>query len=531
MGTEQQGLSRHAEAMLRLARMDKSNLQEALHEITSTVSDVLDVERVGVWMFDERGTAFRCIDLYIRGEDRHEAGAELSTDAYPAYFRALAESRTIEAEDAQHDTRTKELTESYLRPHGITSMLDVPCWRGGRVAGIVCHEHVGGVRQWRSEDRAFASSIADMIALALEADERRKIAEQREQLLEQLGRERQLLEQVLQQMPAGVVLVDPDGELILRNERADQMLGPTMPPELIAWSARAVRGGERISGEEVGVTGPDGAEMWLSINCGSVRDEVGGVVAAVTAFVDSTERRIIARELEEEGQFREQFMAVLGHDLRTPATAVSLSAQILRRTELNDQQAGLVDRIVSSMRRMDRMIGELLDLARIRGGRIPLAPKALDLREVYDDVLAELQVAWPARTITVDIEGDVRGRWDEGRLAQVLSNLLGNALAHGSADHPVQVRMRGEPNEVEIEVHNVGAPIPEDLMNHLFEPFRGVQPENKGPHAGLGLGLFITHAVVEAHAGRITARSDPHGTTFTVRLPRRAVVDPGAEPA
>src|SRR5690606_9088554 len=133
---------------------------------------------------------------------------------------------------------------------------------------------------------------------------------------------------------------------------------------------RALRDGEYVVREVFPFVRPDGQTLWLSVNAGPVYDDNGRVVAAVTAFDDVTEQRRNALELEEEGRLRERYMAILGHDLRTPAAAILMSAQLLRRAgPLDPKQDELVQRILTSARRMERMIGELLDLGRIRSGR------------------------------------------------------------------------------------------------------------------------------------------------------------------
>jgi signal transduction histidine kinase len=135
-------------------------------------------------------------------------------------------------------------------------------------------------------------------------------------------------------------------------------------------------------------------------------------------------------------------------------------------------------------------------------------------------VVDEVRLVWPERRITLHASGDGQGAWDEGRLAQVVTNLVGNALQHSPEGTPVRVSTQGEGPSVLLEVHNEGVPIPAELLPVLFEPYR------QGPEAGtgrgsLGLGLFITRQIVLGHGGTLDARSSAEeGTTFTVRLPR-----------
>lgn len=219
--------------------------------------------------------------------------------------------------------------------------------------------------------------------------------------------------------------------------------------------------------------------------------------------------------------FGDQMIAVISHDLRNPLSAILASTQLLfRYGQMSDGQRRAVQRIANSGERMVRMIGELLDFTRGRlGGGIPVQPEPMDLTEACRRVIDEMQVAHPGRPLALRVVGDSRGEWDPGRIAQVVSNLLGNAIQHGHEGTPVQVELRGLPDTVELDVSNRGAPIPPDVMSKLFQPFsRGAaDPASKS----LGLGLYIVKEVVDAHGGRIDVRStEADGTTFTVRLPR-----------
>ncbi len=170
-------LRRQNETLVRLARSETRNrddLAAMLREITRASAHTLDVERVGVWLYDEDRTRIRCVDHYDRSTDRHREGGELAAADYPAYFKALEQERTIAAHDACHDPRTGELADAYLSALGITSLLDAPIRLGGRMIGVVCHEQVGAPRRWALEEQNFAGSIADIVSLALETWERQR---------------------------------------------------------------------------------------------------------------------------------------------------------------------------------------------------------------------------------------------------------------------------------------------------------------------------------------------------------------------
>jgi signal transduction histidine kinase len=171
---------------------------------------------------------------------------------------------------------------------------------------------------------------------------------------------------------------------------------------------------------------------------------------------------------------------------------------------------------------MLEMIGTLLDFTSSRfTGSLPIAPVPTNLHDVCRRVVGELRAAAPGRRVDVALEADGRGTWDPARLAQVVSNLVSNALQHGARHAPVRVAVRGDDEDAVLEVENEGPPIAPELMPVLFEPFcRGSALRDASHARGLGLGLYIVSQVVNAHGGAVGVESNAERTTFTVRLPR-----------
>ena len=218
---------------------------------------------------------------------------------------------------------------------------------------------------------------------------------------------------------------------------------------------------------------------------------------------------------------KEMFLAILGHDLRSPLSAIITSAKFMLETrELQEPHATLTSRIASSSTRMQRMIGDLLDFTRSRlGGGIPIVPADTDMGKIVHDVVDEMAAAYPRRTLQVEARSALRGQWDCARISQTLTNLIGNALEHGADHTPVSVEVSGGEKEIAIAIHNDGDAIPVDRLNGIFNPMK--RSEARGPSGNLGLGLYIAERIVNAHKGRIDVESSgERGTTFTVHLPR-----------
>ncbi len=234
---------------------------------------------------------------------------------------------------------------------------------------------------------------------------------------------------------------------------------------------------------------------------------------------DLTEQRRIL-------ELRERLLGIVSHDLRNPLNAILMGASLLRRQpRASAEAARIASRIVASAERMDAIIGDLLDMTKVRlGGGIELKRRPTDGHQLSARIVEELRAAHPGRDIRLRVAGDGSGRWDASRIEQVVSNLAANALQYGPEDEPVTIESRGGKDDWTLSVHNLGEPIPPDLLPHLFDPFsRGREPGAGKGRRNLGLGLFIVRAVVEAHGGSIDVTSErKQGTRFLVRLPRFA---------
>jgi sigma-B regulation protein RsbU (phosphoserine phosphatase) len=215
---------------------------------------------------------------------------------------------------------------------------------------------------------------------------------------------------------------------------------------------------------------------------------------------------------------REQFIAVLGHDLRNPIASIDAGVQALDKTPLNERARMITGLVRKSAIRMAGLVDNLLDFARGRlGGGIVLRREPVMLEEHLTHVVDELRSAWPEREITVAFDLPMLIDCDAGRLSQLLSNLVGNALTHGSADGPVEVRAFTDNGMFELYVVNAGEAIPAEAFARLFEPF--TREDNRPSQQGLGLGLFIASEISKAHDGELSAKSTSAETRFTFRMP------------
>lgn len=229
--------------------------------------------------------------------------------------------------------------------------------------------------------------------------------------------------------------------------------------------------------------------------------------------------RAAERQLRVEVDFRERFMGMLAHDLRQPLNAIFMANSALSSRLAGSSLAATAQVQSRAAERMKRMIDELLDVTRVRPETgMPIQRALIDLADTMRDSLAEVRAAHGERRLEFEQVGSCIGNWDPERLAQVCSNLLGNAIAHGDPAGPVTVQLDGSAGDcVELRVSNLAKPIPSETLAQLFLPFRRARGDRPG---GVGLGLYIVQQIVNGHGGSIEAQSDEGETRFVVRLPR-----------
>jgi PAS domain S-box-containing protein len=429
------------------------------------------------------------------------------------------------------------------------SYIGVPLKVRGQVIGAFTIAMAESGRHHTEKDLELAQDLAERAALAIDnarlfrdlEDARAIATKQRDQTEERFGL------MVKSVRDYAIFMLDPKGFITTWNSGAELIKG-YRPEEIIGrhfscfYSPEEVRSGkcetelaiairEGRFEEEGWRIRKDGSRFWANVVITAVRDSRGELRGFAKVTRDLTERRrsrdalaTEARrriEAENEKRFAEMFVGILGHDLRNPLNAISMAANLMIRKGGGDLPR--LDRIRSSTERMTNMVGQLLDLTRSRlGGGIPIEKKPTDLRAVASQAIDELRLVSPGRDIRLETNGGLDGWWDPDRLAQVVSNLVGNAVQHGDPSRRITVRLLADGDGVRLVVHSFGPAIPGEVISSLFDPYRRTTIRSAGTR-GLGLGLFITQQIVAAHNGTIDCRStDDEGTTITVTLPRGA---------
>jgi signal transduction histidine kinase len=272
--------------------------------------------------------------------------------------------------------------------------------------------------------------------------------------------------------------------------------------------------------------------LWLRRG---VQDET--TLYQVTRFNEAIDQALaesIANYSDEVARSRDTFLAILGHDLRSPLSAIANSGLYLAAPGLLPAGAPLeaARRVNSGAARMSAMIKDLLEYTRTRLGRaIPISPRAGSMGEVCRLAYDEIRSTHPERSFRLEIAGDLMGHFDGERLQQVLSNLLNNAVQHGDKSQPITLSAHGDAEKVTVQVRNLGRSIPVDQLQVIFNPLvqipSALVDEDSSPSTSLGLGLYIAHEIMTLHGGTIVAESSPEaGTVFSAHLPKKPATAP-----
>ncbi len=243
--------------------------------------------------------------------------------------------------------------------------------------------------------------------------------------------------------------------------------------------------------------------------------------------IDQSLTESIARYSSMQRDSQNIFLSILGHDVRNPLGAISMGAQLIMQDDtLSEKHLRVAGQVLKSTQRVSEIVADLLDFSTGHlGGGIPVHTAAMDFRGECEAVVQEMKMFHPARTFELAMHGDLHVKWDRARMNQALSNLLANAVQHGSDATPIGIAISREQSEVVWTIQNAGERIAPARLRTMFDPaknftIKSVSERTASHTHNLGLGLYITHEIVLAHGGKIGVTSSAaHGTIFTLRIP------------
>ena len=565
-------------ALLRLGALPKHDWDKALGEVLRIASGLLEVERVSYWCFRDDPACIVAELGYVRSRLLFERGAVLLESESGEYLAETRRVQVLAIDDVASDARVRSFA-SYLAQHDVGALLDVPVFAGGKLVGILCHEHVGGPREWTARDAELALSVGQALTTALECRARTSAedAERRSSFLARVGA---VFARTLDPPEARELAVrlpiptlgemahlmghdgartwsiaqahlDAEGQAILEHQVRDRADGTVRP----VLGRKALREGQSLL---LPVTDPivmrdagldeESIEDARALHVRSVmavllevRGETTGVLtlASTTRRYDNDDLRFAESYAERAALMlanmelyaqardaivvRDEFLSLAAHELRTPLMSLTLSAAVLAKEAPPDAPAGS-RRAVETIARQTRGLARLSDplLAASRTERAPIAMDAepVDVAALVREVAADFESALTRAGCELRLDADtpVLVHGDSTELEVVVSNLLDNAMKFG-AGRPVEVAVDAPDGQARVVIRDRGIGISDEQRERLFGRFeRGVSMKHFG---GLGLGLHIASRIVEAHGGTLRASSRAgEGATLTVELPR-----------
>lgn len=412
-------------------------------------------------------------------------------------------------------------------PHhpDVRSMLGVPIRYQGMSLGNLYLGNKRGGQPFADEDQAIVEMLASQAGIALQQAYLRSV----------IDVQRSQLQFMLASTPQGFMFIDARSQHLLSNARMIALLGGGIEADagrqqLVGRlyypdgrsltldelpSSRALTG-EVVSSEELALRQPGGRELAVVVSAAPVRSADGTILGAVVTAEDVSSIKALE-------QLREEFAAVVAHDLRDPIQAILLDVELLRRQRAGDVVTApwsRIERIERSARRLGQITHDVLDSARIELHRVQLEREPVEIVAAVQALLERLGPALGRHPVTFEAAGSVTVSADPVRLDQICTNLLDNAAKFSAEGAPIHVRVAAVDDGVAVSVHDQGVGLTPEELRRLFERFYQSK-RARARKTGLGLGLYITKGLVEAHGGRLAVESEPgRGSVFTVWLPR-----------
>jgi signal transduction histidine kinase len=567
-------------ALVELSRtVGTEDWDTSVRRIVKLDAELLEVDRVNLWSLHEETASIYCEGGYVASLRTYEHGATLFESQLPEYFAAMREARIINMPDVRTDPRCRGLRE-YCASRSIASMLDVPVWADGSLSGVVCHEHVGAIRRWNAREEDFVTCISQIVswAIASRARSEADVAAQRASFLDTVSSVLSSLDSLEVAKEAVWLCLPKFAHMAMVWVRSDEgglecksaghvdptkngvvlehcrKRAPEWRRERPGFASRATLQGQSLLIPELNPSVLEGygfhssdRAMLLELGLKSamaVPLVAGGrILGALTLFhgtrAFTTDDLVLAESIASRVagalwnarlyeiarsaiRARDEILVLAAHELRTPLSALQLTTdQLVQQTRRGQDAAQITrsEKVATQVRRFRGVVDRILEAMSIRAEGVSIHRSPCDLAQTVRDRVARMspRAQSMGSTITASCPPSLEGTFDCDRAGTVVDALLDNAVKFGRGQ-PIEVTLVLEGPWAVLAVRDHGIGFSPEGLDAFFDPFeRGVAREHFG---GLGLGLYVAKAIVDAHGGSIGATSEPgEGATFVVRLP------------
>lgn len=540
--------------------IDWQNIDEFFKEIVEVSAETLKVERVSLWLISDDSEQLECRTLYSRSQNVHKIEKPLIAKQLPEYFKQLSLNRVIVVDDVMLHPATKELAGDYLQQANIGAMLEGTIWLNHQVIGVICHEHVGGTRDWTLDEQNFVGSLADLARLSIETYRRRdaeqklhKYTEELEQIVnartKSLQESEQRFSSLLKYAAIPISSLNMNGEIVEFNPESERVTGYKRS-EVLGKSfidlfvvkeslkkalliAKNAQKGKDTRDIELLFRCADGREVEFLCNIVSARQANNSDEQRLIAVAQDISQQkalqaslIRAREAAESAdRIKSMFVASMSHELRTPLNSIiGFLGVVLQGMsgDLNVKQKDQLGRAYHSAKHLLSLISDVIDISKIEAGflnvyaeKFELLPLLNDVEHAVDHLLAEKHL-----DLRINVEGEIKLETDRKRLYQVVLNVVSNAVKY-TEKGTIQVHAKVKRKQLIIKVIDTGIGIDEAGLAKLFKPFERVESRLKIKTLGTGLGLYLTHKILtQLLGGNIEVESKLDiGSTFTITVP------------
>ncbi|MGD1910847.1 MAG: PAS domain S-box protein [Rivularia sp. (in: cyanobacteria)] len=541
-------LRKQNQTLLELARSKafiQGNLIESVCEITRAAAITLDVEQVGVWLYNEDCSQLQNISLYNHKTKNHSKSIVLKKEDYPSYFKVLEKGFNSIDSNSFGASVNQELSKFYLKVFSATSVLNIPIWLRGRVVGIICHVYFDreddtySSHEWSLEEKSFAGSIADFVALAIEASERESVQKALKQSEAQFRA-------IFEHSSMGICLVDIKGSIFDINPALCEILQYDCDElnqkkitdyicfqkgDLKLYNQLILGKVERLEIERQ-LLNKNSGKVWTHLSISLIVHPNGKPKFFLAIVEDISKRKQTELELrknkealEVSSRAKSEFLATMSHELRTPLNAIMGLSQLLQQEVvgyINDKQREYIDCIYSSGLHLLELINDILDLSKVEAGKEELSLFPLHVEDLCNYVISTVRERAEKKGLELTCSIDKRVDTciaDERRIKQMLLNLLTNAIKFTS-EGKVSLQVIKVPQEIAFRVSDTGIGIEAHQFKHLFEPFTQLDSRLNRQYEGTGLGLALTRKLARLHGGDVKVESTfGKGSRFTIFIP------------